>query len=218
MTFNVITSLARPENIVDIINHLKDKGVILHIITDDDAKFEVNFTEPWIKHYVCPNKGSEFWVRCHSALNWFFENHVPNDENYYCVMNDDDGYEDDFFNKLIKSINQSKINNQSNDLIICSMLRGNQIPNDVIPVRRHPTNTLYAHPTNMRVGSVGLITVEHNLYCDGNDRKNKLYELLTNNGFTRVVEDAPCLDKNPLYYNKPYEDWYINSNLLLQKL
>ena len=59
------------------------------------------------------------------------------------------------------------------------------------------------------------MTVEHNLYCDGNDRKNKLYELLINNGFTRVVEDAPCLDKNPLYYNKPYEDWYINSNLLM---
>lgn len=62
--------------------------------------------------------------------------------------------------------------------------------------------------------NIGLMTVEHNLYCDGNDRKNKLYELLTNNGFTRVVEDAPCLDKNPLYHNKPYEDWYINNNLL----
>ena len=71
-------------------------------------------------------------------------------------MNDDDGYEDEFFNKLIKSINHSNTNNQSNDLIICSMLRGNQIPNDVIPVRRHPTNTLYALPTNMKIGHVGL--------------------------------------------------------------
>lgn len=156
MTFNVITSLARPENIVDIINHLKDTGVILHIITDDDAKFEVNFTEPWIKHYVCPNKGSEFWVRCHSALNWFFENHVPNDENYYCVMNDDDGYEDDFFTKLTNSINNSIVRGNSNDLIICSMMRGNNIPSDAIPVRQHPTYTLYAHPSNMQVGGVGL--------------------------------------------------------------
>lgn len=156
MTINVITSLARPQNISDIINHLKDKNVILHIITDDDANFEVTFSESWVKHYVCPNKGSDFWVRCHSALNWFFENHISDDENYYCVMNDDDGYEDEFFNKLIKSINQSNTNNQSNDLIICSMLRGNQIPNDVIPVRRHPTNTLYALPTNMKIGHVGL--------------------------------------------------------------
>ena len=68
---------------------------------------------------------------------------------------------------------------------------------------------------NFKEWNIGLMTVEHNLYCDGNERKDKLYELLTNNGFTRVVEDAPCLDKNPLYYNKPYEDWYINSNLLM---
>jgi len=156
MTINVITSLARPQNISDILNHLKDKNVILHIITDDDANFEVTFSEPWVKHYVCPNKGSDFWVRCHSALNWFFENHISDDETYYCVMNDDDGYEDEFFNKLIKSINQSNANNQSNDLIICSMLRGDQIPNNVIPVRRHPTNTLYALPTNMKIGRVGL--------------------------------------------------------------
>ena len=156
MTINVITSLARPQNISDIINHLKDKNVILHIITDDDANFEVTFSESCVKHYVCPNKGSDFWVRCHSALNWFFENHISDDENYYCVMNDDDGYEDEFFNKLIKSINHSNTNNQSNDLIICSMLRGNQIPNDVIPVRRHPTNTLYALPTNMKIGHVSL--------------------------------------------------------------
>ena len=66
---------------------------------------------------------------------------------------------------------------------------------------------------NFKEWNIGLMTVEHNLYCDGNERKDKLYELLTNNGFTSVVEDAPCLDKNTLYYNKPYEDWYINSNL-----
>lgn len=156
MTINVITSLGRPENITDIINHLKDKGVILHIITDEDAKFDVNFNESWIKHYICPNKGTEFWVRCHSALNWFFENHISNDESYYCVMNDDDGYEDDFFVKLTKSINDSIVKKIPNDLIICSMLRGDKIPDDAIPVRRHPTNTLYALPSNMRIGSVGL--------------------------------------------------------------
>ena len=67
---------------------------------------------------------------------------------------------------------------------------------------------------NFNNWNIGLITVEHNLYCDGNDRKDKLYELLTNNGFTRVVEDAPCLDTNPAYHNQPYEDWYVNNKLL----
>lgn len=62
--------------------------------------------------------------------------------------------------------------------------------------------------------NIGMMTIEHNLYCDGDGRKNKIYNLLTKNGFERVVEDAPCLDKNPLYFNKPYEDWYVNKKLL----
>lgn len=56
---------------------------------------------------------------------------------------------------------------------------------------------------------VDLITVEHNLYCDGPANKNRLYELLTSRGFVRVVEDAVCLDA--MYYGKPYEDWYRNA-------
>ena len=61
---------------------------------------------------------------------------------------------------------------------------------------------------------IGLITVEHNLYCDGDTRKNQIFELLTKNGFYRVVDNAPCLDPNPEWYNKPYEDWYVNNKLL----
>ena len=61
---------------------------------------------------------------------------------------------------------------------------------------------------------IGLITVEHNLYCDGDTRKNQIFELLTKNGFSKVVDNAPCLDPNPEWYNKPYEDWYVNNKLL----
>lgn len=61
---------------------------------------------------------------------------------------------------------------------------------------------------------IGLMTIEHNLYCDGPKRKDLIYKLLTQKGFTRVVDNAVCLDKNPLYYNKPYEDWYVNNKLL----
>lgn len=55
---------------------------------------------------------------------------------------------------------------------------------------------------------IQLITVEHNLYCTNDIEKNKIYDLLSSKGFERVVEDVKCLDPNPLYYNKPYEDWY----------
>jgi len=57
-----------------------------------------------------------------------------------------------------------------------------------------------------------LLTVEHNLYCNGSDQKNKIFDLLSKKGYTRIVEDAVCLDTNPAWNNKPYEDWYVNSD------
>lgn len=60
--------------------------------------------------------------------------------------------------------------------------------------------------------TVKLMTVEHNLYCDGPEKKDKLYKLLSENGYIRVVDNAPCLDRNPAYYLKPYEDWYVHNN------
>jgi FkbM family methyltransferase len=57
---------------------------------------------------------------------------------------------------------------------------------------------------------IQVITLEHNLYFEGDKNKNLLFDLLTNNGFTRVVDNALCLDTSPHVYNQPYEDWYIN--------
>jgi FkbM family methyltransferase len=57
---------------------------------------------------------------------------------------------------------------------------------------------------------VQVITLEHNLYCEGDKNKNLLFGLLINNGFIRVVDNAVCLDSSPHVYNQPYEDWYIN--------
>lgn len=51
---------------------------------------------------------------------------------------------------------------------------------------------------------VRLITIEHNLYCDGPARKNAIFEHLTAHGFERVHEDVVA----PGY--GPYEDWYVH--------
>jgi FkbM family methyltransferase len=61
-----------------------------------------------------------------------------------------------------------------------------------------------------------LLTVEHNLYCNGSEQKNKIFDLLSKKGYTRVVEDAVCLDTNPTWNNKPYEDWYVNSDFTFE--
>ena len=47
-----------------------------------------------------------------------------------------------------------------------------------------------------------LITVEHNLYCDGPENKNKINELLTKNGYNLFFDNVTS-------NNLPFEDWYV---------
>ena len=156
MIFNVITPLARFQNVSDLVNHLEPKKIKWHVITDADSEGPFDVKKDWIFHHICPNVGANFWERCHNSINWFIENKIDSDDEYYCVLNDDDGYEDDFFEKLKMYVFMSDRENKFNDLIITSMMRGNNVPSDAIPVRQHPTHTLYAHPNFMRVGGVGL--------------------------------------------------------------
>lgn len=55
---------------------------------------------------------------------------------------------------------------------------------------------------------VNRITIEHNKYLEGEERKNKIYDYLTKCGFKRVREDVQCQDA--LFLGVPYEDWYEN--------
>lgn len=55
---------------------------------------------------------------------------------------------------------------------------------------------------------VRLVTVEHNLYRDGPDRKDAIHRRLSAAGFERVVEDVVAAGYGP------YEDWYRNSRSL----
>lgn len=60
--------------------------------------------------------------------------------------------------------------------------------------------------------TVLLMTVEHNLYANGPEHKDAIFEFLTGHGFERVVDNVRCLDtRYPMYYGVEYEDWYINT-------
>ena len=152
MTFNIITPLARFENYNKLKESLKPLNIKWHIIIDSDKNFIVDEKEDWINIYVCPNEGIDFWARCNNSINWFIENHLTTNEEYYGILNDDDSYEENFFEKIKNSLN----NTIENNLLIVSMLRGHNIPKEAIPIRRHPTTTLLATPQNMRVGGVGV--------------------------------------------------------------
>ena len=61
---------------------------------------------------------------------------------------------------------------------------------------------------------IGVMTVEHNLYCWGPENKNRNFELLNSKGYVRVVEDALVLDPDPQWYMKPNEDWFVHESIL----
>lgn len=64
---------------------------------------------------------------------------------------------------------------------------------------------------------VNLLTIEHNLYATGPRQKEAIYKLMTERGYVRVVEDAPCLDPAPQWHMQPFEDWYAHKDFLASK-
>lgn len=70
---------------------------------------------------------------------------------------------------------------------------------------------------NFNKYQINLATIEHNLYLDGPRNKDLIFQIMSDNGFVRTVDNAPCLDSNPAYYMQPYEDWYVNRKMLPSK-
>lgn len=180
MNFNIITPLARFNNFEKLKKSLRKHNITWHIIIDQGTNFQIETDEDWIKLYICPNMQGEFWVKCNNSINWFIENHLINLDEYYGILNDDDSYEENFFEKMVNSLDINKENN----LIIVSMLRGHNIPMDTIPIRRHPTTTLFAFPQNMKVGGVGV----EQFFIKGKLIKNHKLPLLGHGDGLFIVE------------------------------
>jgi len=154
--YHVITPLARYENLNKLISTLENKNIQWHIITDDDSKFKLKFDQNWIHYYTCPNKQNQFFERCNYAINWFLDNNNLIEEDMYCILNDDDSYEAEFFNKISNELKNNSIHDDYKNVIICSMERGDNIPEDVEDIRKHPTYKLWATNDSMHVGGVGI--------------------------------------------------------------
>lgn len=149
---NVITPLARFENFSLLVDMLKPLNITWHVIIDEGAEYpKLKYDCPWLYFYVCPNKGVQFFERCNYAINWFIDTQEIKRNEMYCILNDDDGYEPDFFLKLnaIENIVDTEV-------VIVSMERGHRIPSTAIGCRAHPPSKLWAVPQNLRVGAVGV--------------------------------------------------------------
>jgi FkbM family methyltransferase len=121
--------------------------------------------------------------------------------------------------KGVCSFNNDKITSDGQQIpcdTLNNIFKDNNVPKsiDYLSIDIEGYEYIILKDFNFNKYDIGMLTIEHNLYFEGPERKDNIFELLTNNGYTRVVDNALCLDTNPLYYNQPYEDWYINNKLL----
>lgn len=152
--FNVITPLARFENIEKLINMLENKNVQWHVLIDQGSEHPdivKLYNKSWIHLYSCPNDGVVFYERCNKSINWFIETQNFNLQEMYCILNDDDGYENDFFSKVQTTIEKIK-----SPVIITSMERGHNIPESAVGCRAHPPTKLWGYPENVRENAIGV--------------------------------------------------------------
>lgn len=80
---------------------------------------------------------------CYWKINQAIEKKVS-DDTYYSILMDDD-----CVHQSIRDIEITK------DITIISMKRGMKIPPTNNPINAHPTHTLIADPSNMKVGHIG---------------------------------------------------------------
>jgi SAM-dependent methyltransferase len=145
--YHVITPMARLENLPKLAGMLEPHRITWHVLIDEGTPLPDVGGRPWIDLVVVPNHEVAFYERCNHAINWFLDHSELIDGDRYCVLNDDDAYEPDFFEKVEKL---------DGDLIIVSMERGDRIPPNVSPDRAHGTSKIWARPENMAPGRVGV--------------------------------------------------------------
>lgn len=149
-TYHVLSPFNRFENLRSLIDMLAGQRsprfeLRWHPIFDEDLPFAIHFPQSWITPGYCP-PSRPFWSMWADALNRYISSGPLHPEHRYCILNDDDAYEPEFFEKVDKV---------PGDILIVGMKRGHHIPAGVIPERAHGTETLEARPEAMAVGHVG---------------------------------------------------------------
>jgi hypothetical protein len=145
MNIHLIIPFSRPENKDKLIEAYRPMGVILHpIMFEDEAEL---FDEPWIQATTMPQYSKD----CHVMMpgcykrNWFIRFCEIIDDDYYVTVDDDDMYEANVFDEIRK---------MDDDIVIISMKRGHRIPKGAVSPRDYPTDTLFAYPENVELGSI----------------------------------------------------------------
>ena len=161
---HLVVPYMREQNKDILLDAYRPMNVILHPIMFEDEPIE--FRESWIFPCVIPmSKKQDFGTMevQNVKRNWFIEHEPIIDDDYYVAVDDDDMYESGVFDEIKK---------MDDDIVIISMKRGNQTPKNVTPDRKYPTNTLLAHPDNVKVGDIS----NQQSFVKGNIFKKYLYD------------------------------------------
>lgn len=146
MKYHVVTVFSRWQNLRALRHMLRPFDVEWHLILDAGSLLRFDIFEPWIHVYEHPH-AEPFWEMWRQSINFFAHNHVAHDDDRYLILNDDDFYEPDFF---------QKVDSHAGEVVICTLLRGDATPPTADPIQQHPTFPLFGAPENMAPCAVGI--------------------------------------------------------------
>lgn len=127
MKIHVICPFMRHHLLQTLLQYLEPMCIEWYPVVLESEKFEVDLN--WVHQIVALNL--EEGGLGYKKVNYFIDTQEVIDDDYYCVMGDDDMYEQGFFDI---------IREQTADILYVSMSRGNAIPTyeGVTPHQTHP--------------------------------------------------------------------------------
>lgn len=149
---NIITPFSRDQNLSELLlfiqKHLKNIRWIPVCVPSKKVQFDTIIDTLYLRESVYPYYIEEVpnvdicYYKINKALDATNFNHTSDD--YYTVMMDDDLYENNVFEEIVK---------HEEDVVFISMKRGDQIPDD--GQWGHGTSTLNASPSDIRACNTG---------------------------------------------------------------
>jgi hypothetical protein len=145
---HIVTAFSRFYLLDKLIQYYEPMNIIWHPIVFASEEIG-SFNKSWIEPLVIPDSERKFngvFDVGYYKKNFFIQTVDINPDDYYCILDDDDGIEANVF---------EEIKNMDDDIIFISLKRGYNIPKDTIPERRYDISTLIAAPENVEIGKIG---------------------------------------------------------------
>lgn len=132
----------------------------------------------------------------------------PNTNNVMCAITDEAGYmtiNDNGMSSQLTKNSLQKIETKTFEQLFQLYNIPNSIDYMSLDIEGYESLALTKFPFHTHTCKT--MTVEHNLYLNGNSNKISTYKILTKNNYVLIKE-------NVSHNNNPFEDWYIHKSIL----